>query len=159
MVPSEMYSIDEFNAAQLLTVLSIAHVHIIAVRCHKVQAASILPRTQRSAMTLPKVSLQINAADEPLLNRVPTRDEHGKPLGDLMVLLPGLRDKSRHQITRTVQDIRDVLDAFSSNVVFAELVITRNILWISVRPLRGIRVTVANALREKIPEAKLVSHL
>lgn len=76
-----------------------------------------------------------------------------------MVLMPGLRDKSRIQINHTVQDIHDVLDGFSNAVVFAELVITRNILWISVRPLRGIRVAVTNALREKIPEAKLVSHL
>lgn len=110
-------------------------------------------------MTLPKVTLQINAANEPLLDRVPTRDEHGKPLGDLMVLVPGLRDKSQVQINRTIQQIHAVLEGFSGTVVFAEFNLMRNTLWISVRPIRGIRVKIANALREIVPEAKLVSHL
>ncbi len=139
--------------------LSIAHPRSIELRCGTVHTASKSLSANRSAMTLPKVSLQISAANEPLLGRVPTQDEHGKPLGDLMVLMPGLRDKSRIEINRTIQDIHDVLGRFSTTVVFAELLISRNLLWVSVRPTPGIRVAVAASLRDKIPEAKLVSHL
>jgi hypothetical protein len=110
-------------------------------------------------MTLPRTVLQINAANEPLLNHVPTHDEWGKPLDDLILLVPGLRDKSSIQINRTIQDIYAVLEMFSDTVVFAEFNVMRNMLWISVRPMRGKRVAIATALRERVPEAKLVSHL
>ncbi|MDA0823732.1 MAG: hypothetical protein O3C28_15135 [Proteobacteria bacterium] len=109
-------------------------------------------------MTLPKVTLRISAADEPLLNRVPTRDEHGKALSDLMVLVPGLREKPNFQLNQTIQDVHNVLERFATDVVFAEIIITRNMLWVSVRPTPGIRVAIASALRERVPEAKLVAH-
>lgn len=94
-----------------------------------------------------------------MLERVPTRDECGRPLGDLMMLLPGLRGKSRFHITQTIQSIHDVLAGFHNAVVFAEFNVKTNLLWISVRPTRGIRVAVASAIRDRVPEAKLVSHL
>jgi len=110
-------------------------------------------------MTLPKISVQFEPAAEPLLNRVPTRDEFGKPLSDLMILLPGLRDKPRIQISLAIQEIHEVLAGFPDAVVFAEFNVKTNLLWVSVRPLRGIRAAIAGAIRNKVPEAKLVSHL
>jgi hypothetical protein len=73
--------------------------------------------------------------------------------------LPGFRHRCPIDAHRAIQAIRAVLDEFSANVVFAELNIARNTLWISVRPVRGIRVAIAAALREKVGEAKLVSSL
>jgi hypothetical protein len=110
-------------------------------------------------MTLPRISVQFGPAAEPLLERVPTRDEFGKPLSDLMMLLPGLRDQSRQHINGAIQDVHDVLDGFPDAVVFAEFNVKRNMLWISVRPVHGIRTAIATAIRERVPEAKLVSHL
>ena len=109
-------------------------------------------------MAIPKISIQFESAAEPLLNRVPTCDEFGKPLSDLMVLLPGFRDKPKFKITRAIQDVRAVLSSFPEAVVFAEFNVPRNLLWVSVRPIRGIRASIANAIRQKVPEAKLVSH-
>jgi hypothetical protein len=48
---------------------------------------------------------------------------------------------------------------FSDTIVFAEFNVMRNMLWTSVRPMRGKRVAIATALRERVPKAKLVSHL
>ena len=110
-------------------------------------------------MALPKISIQFEAATEPLLERVPSCDEFGKPLSDLMILLPGMRDKPKPHITRAIQDMQAVLVGFPEAVVFPEFNVQRNLLWVSVRPLRGIRATIASAIRNKVPEAKLVSHM
>jgi hypothetical protein len=110
-------------------------------------------------MTFPKTSLRFESATEPMLNRVPVRDEFGKPLSDLMMLLPGLRDRPQLHIKRTIQIIHDVLEGFSETVVFAEFNTKSNMLWVSMRPVRGARVSIASAIRERVPEAKLVSHL
>jgi len=109
-------------------------------------------------MNLPRVSLLLNPADEPLLGRVPTHDETGRALSDLMLILPGFRDRPRVDVNRAIQDIHEILDGFAANVVFAEFNVSRNLLWITVRPVRGIRVSIAQAIRNKVPEARLVSH-
>ena len=85
-------------------------------------------------MALPKISIQFEAATEPLLERVPSCDEFGKPLSDLMILLPGMRDKPKPHITRAIQDIQAVLVGFPEAVVFPEFNVQRNLLWVSVRP-------------------------
>ena len=76
-----------------------------------------------------------------------------------MMLLPGLRDKPQFHINRTIQNIHDVLAGFSETVVFAEFNVKSNMLWVSVRPARGVRASIASAIRARVPEAKLVSHL
>lgn len=96
---------------------------------------------------------------EPLHKRVPTHDENGRTLSDFMVLIPKLRDKPGHLLKETVGDIERVLVSFNKSVVFAELNLKLNLLWVSVRPRPGISHEVVNALRECIPEAKLVSHI
>lgn len=110
-------------------------------------------------MPLPRVSLRIQSAAEPLLNRAPTSDEFGKALGDLMMLIPRLREQPQPYIDRTVGTLGKVLKGFPDELVFAELNIERNLLWLSVRPVRGIRFRIADAIRREIPQAKLVSSL
>lgn len=108
---------------------------------------------------LPKVTLQITPGDEPLLGRVPTHDESGKALSDLILLVPGFRDRSLAEINHALQEVYKVLEGYSGDVIFAEFNIKRNLLWVTVRPVRGIRVAIANAVRAKLPEAKLISHM
>ena len=96
---------------------------------------------------------------EPLHKRVPTHDENGKTLSDFMILIPKLRDKPRHTLKGTVKDIERILVSFSTSVVFAELNLKLNLLWVSVRPRPGISYEVAAALQACIPEARLVSHI
>ena len=96
---------------------------------------------------------------EPLRKRAPAFDEHGKALSDFMMLFPGLVKKPQHYIQATIEHIQTVFADYDHVVVFAELNLKLNLLWISVKPIPGIRFQIAEALRVLIPEARLVSHI
>ena len=110
-------------------------------------------------MTLPRLSVQFDTRAEPLRKRAPSHDENGKPLSDFMMLVPGLRDKPKHLVDSTIQDMHIVLTHFRDAVVFAEFNLKLNLLWVSIRPINGIRFKIASAIQEHVPEAKLVSHI
>ena len=96
---------------------------------------------------------------EPLRKRAPAFDEHGKVLCDFMVLFPGLARKPKHYIQFTIEHIQKVFAEYGQAVVFAELNLKLSLLWISVKPIPGIRFQIAAALRAAIPEARIVSHI
>ena len=110
-------------------------------------------------MTLPKLSVQFEASSEPLRKRAPSRDEDGRALSDFMMLIPGLREKPKHLIESTIQDMHLALSRFNHVVVFAEFNLKLNLLWVSLKPVNGIRLEIAGAIQELVPEAKLVSHI
>ena len=110
-------------------------------------------------MALPRLSVHFDTAGEPLRKRAPSHDENGRPLSDFMMLVPDLRDKPKHIIDNTIQDVHIVLTHFSHAVVFAEFNLKLNLLWVSIRSIRGIRLEIATAIQEQVPEAKLVSHV
>ena len=111
------------------------------------------------SMNLPRVSIEFSDASEPLRKRAPSHDEDGRPLSDFMMLIPGLRDKPKHMIDTALQDVHIALTHFSDVVVFAEFNLKLNLLWVSVRPVQGIRFEIAAAIQEQVPEARLVSHI
>ena len=76
-----------------------------------------------------------------------------------MVLIPGLKKKPQALINRTVNNIHLVLGRFEHAVVFAEFNLKLNLLWVSIRPIPGIRFEIAGAIQDQIPEARLVSHI
>ena len=98
-------------------------------------------------------------AAEPLRKRAPVVDENGKALTDFMVIIPGLKSKPRVVINKTMQDIQLVLTRYNHSVVFAEMNLRLNLLWVSIKPTSGMRFEITEALRVSIPEAKLVSHV
>jgi len=110
-------------------------------------------------MALPRLSVHFDTAVEPLRKRAPSHDENGRPLSDFMMLIPGLRDKPKHIVDGTIQDIHIVLTHFSEVVVFAEFNLKLNLLWVSLRSVQGIRNEIAGAIQEQVSEAKLVSHI
>jgi hypothetical protein len=110
-------------------------------------------------MALPIISIDFDTTAEPLRKRAPSHDKDGRPLSDFMVLIPGLRDKPKHMIDNAVQDIHLVLTQFRHAVVFAEFNLKLNLLWVSLRPIQGIRFEITGAIQERVPEAKLVSHI
>jgi hypothetical protein len=110
-------------------------------------------------MDLPRVTLSIHDASEPLRKRAPTVDEHGNLLTDFMVIIPGLRKKPQPHIQRTIGELHRVLERFSGIVVFAEFNLALNLLWVSTRPVNGMRDEIATAIRSSIPAARLVSHV
>ena len=95
---------------------------------------------------------------EPLWKRAPTHDEDGVALSDFMMIIPRLRDKPRHVLENTVQRIETVLRCYQKSVVFADLNLGLNVLWVSVRPVPGICLELPTAIKLQVPEALLVSH-
>ncbi len=102
----------------------------------------------------PAVPLQ---AAEPLWKRVPTRGEDGRPLSDFMMLIPKLRQKPTPEFARTVEALQFVLERYRHVVVFAELNLPINLLWISLRPIPGMCLELATAIKLAVPEALLVA--
>jgi hypothetical protein len=94
---------------------------------------------------------------EPLWKRVPTRDEAGRALSDFMVLIPRLRQASAQRIDAVCGELQQVLEYYADSVVFADLNLNLNLLWVSVRPRPGICLEMAAAVKHRVPEAMLVA--
>ena len=107
-----------------------------------------------STLLRPRLACQ---PGQPLWRIVPTRDEDGHLLTDFMMLIPRLREKSSGEVERTSGYIRSVL-TLHSEVVFADLNLALNLLWVSLRPKRGAMSEIAAAIRVLVPEAVLVAN-
>lgn len=93
----------------------------------------------------------------PLWQIAPTRDSSGRLLTDFMMLIPRLRNRPEAEIERASRDIQAVL-ALHQDVVFADLNLKLNLLWVSLRPRPGVISELAAAIRLRVPEAVLVAH-
>ncbi len=93
----------------------------------------------------------------PLWQIAPTRDLAGKRLTDFMMLIPRLRSRPHVEIERASREIQAVL-ALHQDVVFADLNLKLNLLWVSLRPRQGAIGELAAAIRLRVPEAVLVAH-
>jgi hypothetical protein len=94
----------------------------------------------------------------PLYKRAPRQDENGKPLSDFMMIIPKLRTRPQPLIKETVAKIEKVLERYAGSVVFADLNLKLNVLWVIVRPERGICSDIPCAINNAVPEALLVAH-
>lgn len=93
----------------------------------------------------------------PLWQIAPTRDSAGVRLTDFMMLIPRLRTRAPLEIERASRDIQAVL-ALHRDVVFADLNLKLNLLWVSLRPRPGAISELVAAIRLRVPEAVLVGH-
>ncbi len=96
-------------------------------------------------------------AGRPLWQVAPTRDQSGQRLTDFMMLIPRLRERSHGEIERASHEIQSLL-ALHQDVVFADLNLKLNLLWISLRPRPGAIAELVAAIRLRLPEAVLVAH-
>ncbi|MGD8558491.1 MAG: hypothetical protein PVH04_02425 [Gammaproteobacteria bacterium] len=97
------------------------------------------------------------APAEPLWKRVPLHNDDGKQLSDFMMIIPRLKQQPLPVIKEVVDRIEKVLRCYDKQVVFADLNINLNVLWVSVQPIAGICLEVAAAIHHHVPEAKLVA--
>jgi hypothetical protein len=93
----------------------------------------------------------------PLWQVAPTRDSAGRRLTDFMMLIPRLRSRPILEIERASRDIQAVL-SLHQDVVFADLNLKLNLLWVSLRPSPGAISELVAAIRLRVPEAVLVAH-
>jgi len=96
------------------------------------------------------------APAEPLWKRAPTRDEDGRLLTDFLMIVPGLRRRSEPEIRQRLAAIEQVLTLYGEHVVFADVNLRLNTLWVTVRPVPGICLELPAAIKVAVPEALLV---
>ncbi|WP_275100394.1 hypothetical protein [Sedimenticola hydrogenitrophicus] len=94
---------------------------------------------------------------DPLWRRVPTSDPAGQNLNDFMLLIPGLKRWAQHRRERLLEELRGVFEHHADRVVFADLNLKLNLLWISHRQGKGVSLALFEAIRERVPEALLVA--
>ena len=108
---------------------------------------------KRSSTNL-KCSLEL-LRNDPLHERVPTHDEEGNALGDFMMLFPGLRDLADASLRCKVDILADILSQYRE-VVFVDLNVPLNLLWVSIKHKPGLVLELSTYVKSRIPEAKLV---
>ena len=96
--------------------------------------------------------------DEPLYKRVPTRGPEGQRLADFMMIIPKLREKPEAALRATVAELEYVLGVYGRVVVYADLNLRLNLLWVSLKPVPGMTLEVATAIKSRVPEALLVAN-
>ncbi|MBI2313654.1 MAG: hypothetical protein HYU77_14235 [Betaproteobacteria bacterium] len=94
---------------------------------------------------------------EPLWKRVPRRDDSGRAYSDFMMLIPGLSSRPAPLVEAVVGEIERVLARFGGVVVFADLNLNLNVLWVTVKPGPNVGIPVAAAILARVPEARLVA--
>lgn len=94
----------------------------------------------------------------PLYKRAPREDEDGRPLSDFMMIIPQLRLLPPRVIEKKIARIQGVLESFTHIVVFADLNLKINVLWVIVRQSPGALVDLPLAISNVVPEALLVAH-
>lgn len=115
----------------------------------------LLPRNPQSE-TLPRAGLQVQPG-VPLWKLAPTRDESGRVLCDFMVLIPSLKSRPPGYIGNAQSWIAGVLERHDE-VVFANMDLKLNLLWVSHRYRAGLMLEIVGAIRLHLPEAVLVAH-
>ena len=93
----------------------------------------------------------------PLYKRAPRTDEQGKPLTDFMMIIPRLRHRPQPLIQETIRKIEAVLNRYTREVVFVDLNLKLNVLWVIVRPKAGICWNIPMEINQAVPEALLVA--
>lgn len=94
----------------------------------------------------------------PLWRRVPTRGEYGELLNDFMMLIPRLRQQPAGFVQQVIKEIEAVLACYQQYVVYADLNMKLNVLWVSIKPTPGLGLEMAAAIHHRVPQAKLVAH-
>ena len=105
--------------------------------------------------TLPRQPLQ---PGEPLWKRVPLTDDEGHLLTDCMLLIPRLRSRPAAEQRVVTDRIQRALATLGDKVVFADLNLALNVLWVSMKAESGIVVDVTSAVQAQVPEALLVAN-
>lgn len=97
-------------------------------------------------------------AAQPLWQRVPQRDEQGRPLADFMMFAPSLKGRHPSELAPWLLLIEGVLKRFGSAVAFVEFNLQLKLLWVSHECRLGLGLELVAAIRAVAPELRLVGH-
>ena len=105
-----------------------------------------------------KLSLDLSPA-EPLWKLAPTRDKDGGPVSDVLMIIPKLKTKPEQYIKDTLANIEFALKQFNNEVLFANMDMKLNTLWVSFKAVPGIYSDIVSTLKTNVPEAVLVGDM
>lgn len=105
-----------------------------------------------------KLSVNLTPA-EPLWKVVPTRDAEGGPVSDVLMIIPKLKTKPDHHIQDTLANIEFALKRYGNEVLFANLDMKLNTLWVSFKAVPGIYAEIVSSLQTNVPEAVIVGDM
>lgn len=112
------------------------------------------PKNPQSDL-LPRCGLEMQPG-VPLWKLAPTRDETGARLCDFLVLIPRLKSRQPAYVGNAQSHIAGVLKRHEE-VVFANMDLKLNLLWVSHRHRAGLMLEIVGAIRRQLPEAVLVA--
>ena len=93
---------------------------------------------------------------EPLWKIAPTRDADGNRVSDLLMIIPKLKTKPRHYIQNTLSEIEVALKHYKHLVLFANVDLKLNTLWVSFKSRPGLFAEITTSLKLHVPEAVVV---
>ena len=93
---------------------------------------------------------------EPLWKRAPASDSNGQLLSDFMMLIPKLSKQPNSIKKQKIAALERVFQHYGKAVVFADLNLKLNVLWVTVRPIPGICLELPAAIKHYVPEALMV---
>ena len=102
-----------------------------------------------------KLSVDISPAT-PLWKLAPTRDKDGGPVSDVLIIIPKLKTRPEQYIKDTLANIEFALKQYSEEILFANLDMKLNTLWVSFKAVPGIYVDIVSTLKTNVPDAVLV---
>ncbi len=105
-----------------------------------------------------KLSVNLTPA-EPLWKIVPTRDADGGPVSDVLMIIPKLKTKPEQHIKDTLANIEFALKQFSNEILFANLDMKLNTLWVSFKAVPGVYADIVLSLKTNVPEAVIVGDM
>jgi hypothetical protein len=102
-----------------------------------------------------KLSVDISPAT-PLWKLAPTRDKDGGPVSDVLIIIPKLKTRSEKYIKDTLANIEFALKQYGEVILFANLDMKLNTLWVSFKAVPGVYVEIVSTLKTNVPDAVLV---
>ena len=102
-----------------------------------------------------KLSVHLAPA-EPLWKLAPTKDNDGGPVSDLLMIIPKLKSKPEHYIKDTLANIEFALKQYGNDILFANIDMKLNTLWVSFKAVPGVYGDIVSTLKTNVPEAVLV---
>ncbi len=103
------------------------------------------------------IKLGLIEPSEPLWKRAPSRDNEGRAVSDFRMHIRGLKKRPHPEIQSRIELIQQVLSRYRDSVVFADLNLKINVLWVSLRADARLDMDVAAEIHDRIPEAKLLT--
>jgi len=116
-----------------------------------------VPETTGVVMAKLELKLSIDIAPaEPLWKMAPTKDQDGGPVSDVLMIIPKLKTRPEQYIKDTLANIEFALKQHRNEVLFANVDMKLNTLWVSFKAIPGVYTNIVSTLKINVPEAVLV---